>query len=134
MDTGIELVKEWLDAMNERNVNRMSSVCSEDAVGDEVADPPPAQGRDRIAKSYKELFEGFPDCNAEILNIFGSQNQVLAEVRWKGTNKGAFRGTPATGKLVDIRIAYIFKIKNKNICKITEYYDGATVTAQMGLS
>jgi len=134
MDTGIELVKEWLDAMNERNVNRMSSVCSEDAVGDEVADPPPAQGRDRIAKSYKELFEGFPDCNAEILNIFGSQNQVLAEVRWKGTNKGAFRGTPATGKLVDIRIAYIFKIKNKKICKITEYYDGATVTAQMGLS
>jgi steroid delta-isomerase-like uncharacterized protein len=134
MDAGIELVKEWLDAMNERNVNRMSSVCSEDAVGDEVADPPPAQGRDRIAKSYKELFEGFPDCNAEILNIFGSQNQVLAEVRWKGTNKGAFRGTPATGKLVDIRIAYIFKIKNKKICKITEYYDGATVTAQMGLS
>jgi len=134
MDTGIELVKEWLDAMNERNVNRMSSVCSEDAVGDEVADPPPAQGRDRIAKSYKELFEGFPDCNAEILNIFGSQNQVLAEVRWKGTNKGAFRGTPATGKLVDIRIAYVFKIKNKKICKITEYYDGATVTAQMGLS
>jgi steroid delta-isomerase-like uncharacterized protein len=134
MDTEIELVKEWLDAMNEHNVNRMSSVCSVDAVGDEVADPPPAQGRDKIAKSYKELFEGFPDCKAEILNIFGSQNQVLAEVRWKGTNKGAFRGSPATGKFVDIRIAYICKIKNRKICRITEYYDGATVTAQMGLS
>jgi steroid delta-isomerase-like uncharacterized protein len=134
MDTEIELVKKWLDGMNEHNVDRMSSLCSEDAVGDEVADPPPAQGRDKIAKSYEELFEGFPDCKAEILNIFGSQNQVLAEVRWKGTNKGAFRGAPPTKKLVDLRIAYIFKIKNRKICRITEYYDGATVTAQMGLS
>jgi steroid delta-isomerase-like uncharacterized protein len=134
MDAGIELVKKWLDAMNEHKVDQMSSLCSEDAVGDEVADPPPAKGRDKIAKSYRELFEGFPGCKAEILNIFGSQNQVLAEVRWTGTNKGAFRGTPATGKLVDIRIAYIFQIKNQKICKITEYYDGATVTAQMGLS
>jgi len=134
MNAEIDLVKKWLDAMNEHNVDRMSSLCSEDAVGDEVADPPPGQGREHIAKSYRELFKGFSDCRAEILTIFSDKGQVLAEVRWSGTNRADFRGAAATGRFVDIRIAYIFKIENDKICRITEYYDGATVASQMGLS
>ncbi|NIS70811.1 MAG: hypothetical protein GTO12_18290 [Proteobacteria bacterium] len=129
-----EIAKKWLNAMNEHDVDQMSSLCWEDAVGDEVADPPPAESREGIAKSYRELFAGFPDCKAEILNIFSGQNQVLAEVRWSGTNQKDFRGTPATGKLVDIRIAYIFQIEDGKIRRITEYYDGAAVASQMGLS
>jgi len=134
MSREIELAKKWLMAMNEHNTERMSSLCWEDAVGEEVASPPPAAGRDQIAKNYRELFQGFPDCKAEILTIFSGQGQALAEVRWSGTNRGDFRGTPATGKFVDIRIAYIFKIRDGKIRQITEYYDGATVSAQMGLS
>jgi len=134
MSEAIEVAKKWLNAMNEYDVDQMSAICWEDAVGDEVAEPPPAEGRDRIANSYQELFAGFPDSKAEILNIFSGQDQVLAEVRWSGTNKADFRGTPATGKFVDIRIAYIFKIEGGKIRRITEYYDGAAVASQMGLS
>lgn len=134
MTTKIDLVKKWLEAMNEHHVDRMSSLCSEDAVGDEVADPPPAQGRIKIAESYKDLFKGFSDCRVKIVNIFSGTDQVLAEVRWSGTNKAEFRGAPATGRFVDIRIAYIFKIEKGKISRITEYYDGASVAAQMGLS
>jgi len=130
----VDIAKNWLKAMDEHNVDKMSSLCWEDAVGEEIAEPHPAENREQIAKSYRELFIAFPDCTAEILNIFSSKNHVLAEVRWKGTHKGDFRGTPATGKLVDIKIAYIFKIDKGKIKKITEYYDGATVAKQMGLS
>lgn len=134
MTAEIILVKKWLEDMNEHQVDRMSSLCSENAVGDEVADPPPAQGRDKITESYRELFKGFPDCRVEILNIFSGTDQVLAEVRWSGTNRADFRGTPATGRFVDIRIAYIFMVEKGKISRITEYYDGASVAAQMGLS
>ncbi len=134
MTTEIDLVKKWLDAMNGHNVDQMSSLCTVEAVGDEVADPPPAQCRDQIAKSYRELFIGFSDCKAEIVNIFSGKDQVLAEVRWSGTNQADFRGIPATGRFVDIRIAYIFKVEKGKITRITEYYDGATVATQMGLS
>jgi steroid delta-isomerase-like uncharacterized protein len=123
MSEPIEIAKKWLNAMNEHDVDQMSA-----------ADPPPAEGRDQIANSYRGLFAGFPDSRAEILNIFSGQGQVLAEVRWSGTNKADFRGTPATGKFVDVRIAYIFKIEGGNIRRITEYYDGAAVANQMGLS
>jgi steroid delta-isomerase-like uncharacterized protein len=134
MQEAIQIARKWLEAMNARDVERMGSLCWEDAVGDEVASPPPAMGRDQISKSYRELFEGFPDCKAEILNIFSGQDQVLAEVRWTGTNQADFRGTPATGKFVDIRIAYIFRVEKGKIRTITEYYDGASVATQMGLS
>ena len=130
----VEIAKNWLKAMNEHNVDKMSVLCWEDAVGEEIAEPHPAKGRDQIANSYRELFTAFPDCASEILNTFSGKDQVLAEVRWTGTNKGDFRGTPATGKFVDIKIAYIFKIDKGKIKKITEYYDGATVAKQMGLS
>jgi steroid delta-isomerase-like uncharacterized protein len=134
MDKAIEIAKKWLESMNQHDAERMSSLCWEDAVGEEVASPPPAQGRDQIAKNYRELFTGFPDCKAEIMNIFSGEDQVLAEVRWTGTNRDDFRGTPATGRFVDIRIAYIFKIEKGKIRRITEFYDGAAVATQMGLS
>ncbi len=129
-----EVAKQWLSAMNEHDINKMSSLCLEDAEGEEIAEALVARGREQISKSYRELFAAFPDCTCDILNIFSAQDQVLAEVRWKGTNRGDFRGTPATGKAVDVKIAYIFKIINKKIKKITEYYDGATVARQLGLS
>ena len=126
-----DIARSWLMAMNEYDTDKMSSLCWEDAVGDEVADPPPAKGRDKIASSYREIFDAFPDCKAEIFNVFSGKDQVLAEVRWSGTNKGDFRDTPATGKFADIRIAYIFKIDNGRIRRITEYYDGATLDSQL---
>ena len=129
----MEIAKSWFLHMNEHNIDKMGALCREDAIGDEVAEPHPAEGRTQIIRSYQELFTAFPDCKAEIGNIFTGQDQVLAEVRWTGTNRGDFRGTPATGKFVDIRIAYIFKIQGGKIKKITEYYDGATVAKQMGL-
>ena len=134
MEKTIEIAKKWLRAMNKHDVERMSSLCWENAVGDEVASPPPAEGREQIAKNYRELFDAFPDCKAEILNIFSGSDQVLAEVCWTGTNKASFRGSPATRKFVDIRIAYIFKIEKGKIRRITEYYDGAAVATQMGIS
>jgi steroid delta-isomerase-like uncharacterized protein len=134
MDKAVKIAKKWLEAMNQHDAERMGSLCWEDAVGEEVASPPPATGRDQIAKSYRELFDGFPDCKAEILNIFSGEDQVLAEVRWSGTNRADFRGTPATGRFVEIRIAYVFKIEKSKIRRITEFYDGAAVATQMGLS
>jgi steroid delta-isomerase-like uncharacterized protein len=134
MSRAKEIAQKWFDAMNRYDVDEMASLCWEDAVGDEVPEPSPYEGRKGIAKSYRELFAGFPDCRAEVLNAFCDQDQALVEVRWRGTNKGDFRGLPATGRIVDIRIAYIFEVQRGKIRRITEYYDGAAVARQMGLT
>lgn len=122
----IDIVREWLDAMNAHDLPRMNALYSEDAVGEEVADPP-VRDREALEESYRELFYSYPDCKAKLLNIFSGGDQVLAEIRWTGTNKREFRGRPPTNELVGLRIAYIFEVEAGKIKKITEYYDSASV-------
>jgi steroid delta-isomerase-like uncharacterized protein len=128
-----QIAEEWVSAMNAHNVERMVSLLTEDAIADEVVENKPREGRESIAGAYREVFAGYPDCKAEILNLIVDSDQAVVEVRFKGTNNGAFRGTPATDRPIDLRIAYILKVKNGRICKVTEYYDLATVLTQQGL-
>ncbi len=127
----LDTARLWIRGMDEHDVDKMFKLCTIDLYGDEVAESHPWVGRQAVADSYSDLFTGFPDCRSEIINELSAGDQVLIEVRWMGTNTGPFRGTPATNKAVDCRIAYIFKFLGDKICRITEYYDGATVAAQM---
>lgn len=128
-----QLAEEWISAMNAHNVERMASLLTEDAVADEVAEDEPRKGRDSIAEAYREVFAGYPDCKSEILNRVIGVDQAVVEVRFKGINVGAFRGTHATNKPIDLRIAYILKIKDGKISRVTEYYDLATLLVQQGM-
>lgn len=128
-----QLAEEWIIAMNARDVERMAALLTEDAVGDEVAESEPRRGRDRIAEGYREVFAGYPDCVAEIVNRVVDEDQAVVEVRFTGTNKGPFRGTPATDKPIDLRIAYIIKARLGKIERVTEYYDLVTLLTQQGM-
>jgi len=112
--------------MNAHDLTRMNALYAEDAVGNEVPDPP-IRDRRGLEEGYRELFYGYPDCRAELLNMFSGGGQILAEVRWTGTNTREFRGQPPTNEHADLRIAYVFKVEGGKIKKITEYYDSASV-------
>ncbi len=127
----LETAREWLRGMDAHDVDHMFDLCTEDLYGLEVAEPHPNIGCDAVKASYVDLFQGFPDCHSEILNGFAEGNQAIVEIRWVGTNTGSFRGTPPTDKVCDVRIAYVFAFRDGKISRITEYYDGATVAAQM---
>ncbi len=129
--SNLDTARSWIKAMDEHDVDKMFSLCCPDLIGREIAEPHPNIGREAVAATYVDLFQGFPDCRSEILNELANDDQVLIEVRWIGTNSGSFRGTPATNKVVDVPIAYIFKFDGDRISRITEYYDGATVAAQL---
>ncbi len=126
MSSELDVARAWLLAMDRRDLKGMASLYASNAVGDEVADPP-ARDRKGLEESYRELFESFPDCRAEVLSLFAGAGQVAAEIRWTGTNLRPFRGQAATNKRSDLRIAYLFKIVSGKIERITEYYDSASV-------
>lgn len=128
-----QLAEEWISAMNAHDAERMGSLLTEDAVAEEVAETEPRRGRESIEEAYLELFKGYPDCEAEILNQVISSDQAVVEVRFKATNEGPFRGTPATHKTIELRIAYILKVENGKISFVTEYYDLATLLSQQGM-
>lgn len=124
----------WVHAINTHDAARIAVLLTEDAVAEEVAEGHPVRGREAIAKAYREVFRGYPDCTATILNKVVDTNQVVLEVSFRGTNKGEFRGTPATDKSINLRIAYFLKFRRGKISAVTEYYDAATIASQQGLS
>jgi len=126
MSSELHVARAWLEAMDRHDLKGMASFYASNAVGDEVADPP-VRDRKGLEEGYRELFESFPDCRAEVMNLFAGGGQVVAEIRWTGTNLRPFRGQPATNKRSDLRIAYLFKIVSGRIERITEYYDSASV-------
>lgn len=132
MSDQIKTVDQFFVAMNRYDVKGMADLLAEDVVAWEVAEAEPLRGRNAFAKSYTELFTGYPDCRCEILEKHDAGDDVIYEVRWTGTNTGVFKGVAPTGKPVELRIAYFFKFDGDRIARITEYYDLATLLVQQG--
>jgi len=128
----VETIEAFFEAMNDHHVEKMGQFCTQEVIADEVAEPEPFTGVDAFKESYSEVFEGYPNCVAEIQETFVDGDSVICQVRWHATNSGIFRGEQPTGKKVDLRIAYFFKLRDGKIHRITEYYDLATLLAQQG--
>ena len=128
----IKTIEDFFEAMNDHHVEKMGQFCTQEVIADEVAEPEPFIGVEAFKKSYSEVFEGYPDCVAEIQETFVDGDSVICQVRWYATNSGIFRGERPTGKKVDLRIAYFFKLRDGKIHRITEYYDLATLLVQQG--
>ena len=119
-------------AMNEHDVEAMGAACTPGVVYDVVASPEPIKGVDDFKKFYAELIEGYPDMTIGVMERYIDGDTVICQVRWRATNSGVFQGVEPTGRKVDLRIAYFFKMKDGRINSITEYYDLATLLSQQG--
>lgn len=128
----LEVRDGFFAAMNEHDVEKMAHYCTEDIVADEVAEPEPFLGVEAFKQSYSDVFGGYPDCQAEVLETFIDGDTIICQVRWWATNSGVFRGDEPTGKKVDLRIAYFLSFKEGKIVRITEFYDLATLLVQQG--
>jgi steroid delta-isomerase-like uncharacterized protein len=128
----LRVVEGFFTAMSNHDVEGMAQACNDGVVADEVAESEPFVGVDSFKKSYSELFQGYPDCRIDVQERYVDGDAAVCQVRWWATNTGTFRGAEPTGKKVDLRIAYFFKLKDGRIDRITEYYDLATVLAQQG--
>jgi len=125
-------VDQFMTAMNAHDADGMGALCAAGVVADEVAEPETFDGVEAFMNSYRELFQGYPDCTCEITERFTDTADVICICDWKATNSGIFRGAEPTGKAVDLRIAYFFKFEGGKISRITEFYDLATLLVQQG--
>ena len=105
----IKVIDDLIRAMNQHDVEEMKQLCTKGIVADEVAEPEPFTGVEAFKQAYIDVFQGYPDCVAEVLETFVDGDTVICQVRWYGTNSGIFRGAEPTGKKVDIRIAYFYR-------------------------
>ena len=92
------------------------------------------QGLDGVRSYYSELMQALPDLVIEILHPHIAADCIVLEVAIRGTQRGAWRGLPPTGRRVDFPLCGVFTFDEYDrIAGERIYYDRATVLRQLGV-
>lgn len=62
-------------------------------------------------KNYAHVFfSAFPDIHITEKDMVAEGDKVAVLVNWRATHRGEYMGIPATGKRIDITVAFLIKI------------------------
>lgn len=130
----LELVKEHIQAENEKDLDKILSTWGQSVVFHDAALNQSFSGTNSVRDLYAGLFNGFPDLQIEITNYYLCKDAVVVEVTLKGTHLGSWNNLPITGKPMSFPLCSIFTFdeENKLVCEKV-YYDRVNLLAQLGL-
>ncbi len=131
MSNALDIAQAYFNAWNAHDSGTIAKLFTESG---EYRDPGiKIRGRD-ISAYTQNLWDAFPDLSFEIVSKTESAEGMIA-AQWllKGTNKGSFRGLPATGKSVLLPGADFIKVSNGKIESVIGYFDSKVLPEQLGL-
>lgn len=91
-------------------------------------------GPDAVDAFLTENRRAFPDFHFAHTRITGAADTVLVEGVFTGTQQGAWRGLPATGRAVDFRMAVVFEFDGDDLVCERVYFDLGTPLRQLGVA
>jgi len=114
--------------LNTRKLELLKEIISEEYTG--VRGEKGAEG---FAETVNSIRIGFPDIKWAVEDLMAEGNKVMVRWSWKGTNKGSFRGLPASNKeVVDSAIA-IYEFSDSKIIKAWIQSDKLGFLQQIGI-
>jgi predicted ester cyclase len=90
-------------------------------------------GLDGLKRLIASLREPFPDLHLDIQATTTDGDVVWARIRARGTNTGAMRGRPPTGRSIDITVIDIARVVDGRLVEHWGVADRLTMLQQMGL-
>ena len=129
---------EEIAAWNAHDVERALAVFPDDVIWQDVTNPQPFQGKNAIREYLQGWFTAFPDLKITVKNRVVTEDQVAAELEFRGTNNGALHlapgatAIPATGKTVNGKGAYFVRFQDGRPVEVHSYPDAAGMM-QLGL-
>src|SRR5690242_16566270 len=133
--TTIEIAQSFFTSYNAHDVNRMLSLCSDNAELRYVPLEKQGEGRVRdVGKTiWSSLINAFPDLRVTMNSAFGDTHHLAAEVVIGGTQNKDFLNIPNQGKHYDLPHAFLLDINDRGlITRITAYWDNASFYSQLG--
>jgi steroid delta-isomerase-like uncharacterized protein len=118
-----ELLQNWIDAFQARDLEAVVACYAEDAVNYQIATSAPSVGIVQIHKDTAEFFRGFPNAWSKVENLMSGGGSFL----------GAFYGSAPTGKSFEIRGCGFFQFKDEKIILQRGYWDKLSWFSQIGL-
>jgi predicted ester cyclase len=100
--------------------------------GGEIADGP-----EKVADTYRDFFNAFPDLSIPDLDpgsLCHHGDLVIGETRLQGTHVRTFRGLPPTGRRIDMPLVAIFVFDGPDLLCERVYWDRLTLFIQLGVA
>jgi steroid delta-isomerase-like uncharacterized protein len=134
----VDAAKASIIAYGEKDWDAVRRVVAPGVFYDEVSTSRKAQGIDEVLTIWKGWAAAFPDSKATFETAHVSGNTVILELSWRGRHTGPLQTAageiPATGKSIDLRACQIIEVADGKTQRIRQYFDIATMMAQLGVA
>ena len=132
------LARRIYQAFNERRLDDAIALATEDVELTIVPWGQTFHGHDGFREFMTGFINGYSDIQiAEITNQVASAYGVATEFIARGTHDGTLVSPageiPATGKAVDFPIVEVWEVRDGKLAALRNYFDSATIMAQLGL-
>ncbi len=87
--------------------------------------------RDGLRQAIAGTAAAFPDYVFAIEDLVAEGDTVVARMRMRGTHRGVFRGTAATGRVVDAAVYRTFRLVDGKIAEHYALFDTAALLRQI---
>ena len=95
-----------------------------------------AKGLDAYLEACQAWKRAFPDLKGNVRKLVSSEDTVMVEITWEGTNSGELAGPlgtlPATGKRIALPAAQVVTFRAGKTMSDHQYADLMTLMQQLG--
>ena len=128
------IVEEHVRLENEHNLDGIIETFGDTARYDDESWNEHYEGREQVRQFYRELMAALPDLQIEIIRRHVAAETIVLEVIIHGTQLGAWRGLPATGRRIKVPLCGIYTFSSDDrLAGEKIYYDRAMVLRQLGV-
>ena len=130
----IALVEEHIRLENKHDLEGVLKTFGDAARYDDESWDEHYQGRNGVRSFYEQLMTALPDLEIQVQRRHVANDAILVEVVIRGTQLGAWRGLPPTGRRVEFPLCGVYTFDDDDhLAGEKIYYDRATVLRQLGV-
>ena len=130
------VVRDFIDAVNRRDHERLSRIWTEDATAEAPGDVR-LEGASAVTDYVMAWIAAFPDVRVKTGTSVASGDWVALEYSFEGTHNGPLAGpggeVQPTHRQVAIRVAIVCRTSGEKIAEIHGFWDQLQVLTQLGL-
>lgn len=124
------------DAINERDLDRLASLHSEEYELVDEATEEVFRGPEGARRNNEGWLDAFPDMRWEITNVVAAGERAAVEATGRGTHSGPLRTQTGdlrpTHRPVEIRICTVGRVRAGKLVEGRDYYDLSVLLQQLG--
>lgn len=123
-----KLVQSFMESLNDHDLDKLTSLFTENCLYEEVASGSIFSGKRKIAAYIESTLSGIPDSKFMILKLMANDTLGVVEWLWKGTNTVGWSdmGIAPSNKYFELRGISIMEIKDGHITHNRDYWDWNT--------